>query len=125
MDRRKYRKAQDYFKDALEASKRMGNRILFAEMQGRLGMLAMKGEELYTARVLMEAGLRLSRELGQKEHVLELLINLGSLYQQENANSEARAALKEALSLAVEIGHHRYAEIIQKKLTTIDRFPTY
>jgi uncharacterized protein HemY len=121
MDHGKARKAQDYIKDALDMGKKMGDRAMIAEMQGRLGVLAMKGGELYTAKVLLDAGLRLAREIGHREHTIEILINLGTLHQKENALADARSAFKEALSFAIEIDHQRYAEIIQKKLTAIDR----
>jgi tetratricopeptide (TPR) repeat protein len=121
MDRRKYRKAQDYFKDALEMGKKLGDNVLIAQMQGYLGKLAMKGGELYTAKVLIEAGLRLARQNGNREHIIELLIDLAAVHQKETSITDARLALRQALTYALELDHQDYAEIIQKKLTSLVR----
>jgi tetratricopeptide (TPR) repeat protein len=110
------RKAADYFRDALAIAKKWGDYAQVALLQGNLGALATAQGDFYTAKVLIEAGLRLARQTHQREHTIRLLIKLAEFHQEQGAYAEARSTFAEASSLAEEMDHQRFIEIIQENL---------
>src|SRR5205823_4754594 len=85
------------------------------------GLLAWQQGDLRAARALLEEGLAISRELGDKFMMLWSLSNLGNVAHLEGDLGAARALLEESLAIARELGEKRFSAMALHRLGLVAR----
>lgn len=100
-----YTKAQALFRELLELSWQMGNRVLAGEIYIRMGRVSYLMRDFQEALAQMRNGHTLHQEGGYKRGIATALSNMGEVYLMVGEYKQARLYLQEALDLRRELHH--------------------
>ena len=90
-----------------------------AMCQWRLGLLAMRTEDLEAAKTHFEAGLDISSRLGDSAGVATAQLMLGNIALRQNRLDEARTRLRESLDLHRQSGSSRSLAHVLESLAAV------
>ncbi|WP_420318143.1 tetratricopeptide repeat-containing sensor histidine kinase [Ekhidna sp.] len=100
---RKNQEAISYFNQSIEHNQKAGNKNGIKSAYYNLGLVQIDNEEYPNALTSFKKGIKLSKELKQKNYVLSGLINAASVSQSIGQNQEAIDLALEALNIAQEL----------------------
>lgn len=115
-----YALAEHHLRRAYETATALNDKkALVGGVLRYLGEVAQKQGNFDQAETYFQEGLRLARELGDDEHLCDLLTDLGSIFWRRSNNVQAEAYLQEGLLLARKIEHNERVYTILKTLGAV------
>jgi predicted ATPase/transcriptional regulator with XRE-family HTH domain len=100
-----YESGERYLKESLELARRVGDEIRAAHAVYVLGLLALKSQDLETARSRLEEALSLYLETGGNDQIVSTVrSHLGTLLLIQGDHDRAAAMMEEGLALARKLG---------------------
>ena len=115
--------ADAFLREALDASERMGLKVILAEAGIRRGAVSAARGDISRGLAEIEAGCTLARQIGASEPLTEGLLRRGELLAQVDARA-ARASLGEAEALAQKDGHGDLLPKIRRALDALSASST-
>ena len=100
----RYADAQAYLEEAIEASRKLGDKRAIAAALQPLGMACLGLGELATARGHLDEALQLARELGEKRSIAAAINTLAQLHRVEGDLDKAEPLYENVLEMARELG---------------------
>lgn len=106
---RQFKKAEEYFKQALQAYPSPGYETSQIDILGKLGGLAIESKRLGEARSYLNRAMDMARQHNSKKSQINIGIRISRLQRKSKQLVEAEKTLQQALRTAEEIGHEKFA----------------